>query len=192
MNIFLISDSHFGHAKIAKYCNRPDNFEDLIYHNWNSTVRNSDDTVIHLGDLMLTNRENQRKFDFHSLMGVKILVRGNHDRESREYYVKKGFNVICNYINMGDILYTHLPVTIPEHIRYNIHGHYHIKHFAIGHVDYKSKTVLTEKHLLFSIEDMRYMPVEVNRFINVMMKRRREGSIKYEEEEGYEEATNEQ
>ena len=47
--VYLISDTHFYHNKIGKYCGRPDNWFDLIINNWNRTVKNSD-IVLHLGD----------------------------------------------------------------------------------------------------------------------------------------------
>lgn len=55
-DIWFTSDTHFGHANIIKYCNRPykDTEEmnaDLIKR-WNSTV-GKDDLVWHLGDFSL-------------------------------------------------------------------------------------------------------------------------------------------
>lgn len=54
--IYLIADTHFGHANIIKYCNRPyycveDMNNDLI-HCWNNIVTNNDKVFI-LGDFAL-------------------------------------------------------------------------------------------------------------------------------------------
>ena len=51
--IYLITDTHLGHANMVKYCGRPENFTKLIYNNWAKKVRAAD-TVIHLGDIAWT------------------------------------------------------------------------------------------------------------------------------------------
>ena len=44
-DIWLTSDWHLGHTNIVKYCNRPENFEELIIQNWLKVVK-PDDIVI--------------------------------------------------------------------------------------------------------------------------------------------------
>ena len=46
-NIYLISDTHFNHKNIAKYCNRPENFNELIWENLGKLKKG--DLLIHLG-----------------------------------------------------------------------------------------------------------------------------------------------
>ena len=52
---FFISDLHFNHENIIKYCNRPfpnvDKMNSSIINNWNSVV-SKDDVVYFLGDFM--------------------------------------------------------------------------------------------------------------------------------------------
>lgn len=79
--VFVYSDSHFGHAKIIEYANRPyssveEMDEDLI-RRWNETVSN-DDIVFHLGDFAFGSVEKQKSY-FDRLNGAKFLVLGNHD-----------------------------------------------------------------------------------------------------------------
>ncbi len=56
-NIWFVSDTHFGHGNVLKYCNRP--FSSTLEHdqqliaNWNSVVKEND-TVYHLGDFGLS------------------------------------------------------------------------------------------------------------------------------------------
>ena len=52
MKYYLISDTHFNHANIATYCDRPADFTDKLIRNWNNTVK-PEDSVIHLGDVFI-------------------------------------------------------------------------------------------------------------------------------------------
>lgn len=77
-NVFVISDTHFGHGKIIEHCIRPFEDEDqmnkAMVDNWNSLV-GPKDTVIHLGDVGWRNVH----YWVTQLNGRKILVEGNHD-----------------------------------------------------------------------------------------------------------------
>lgn len=81
MTYYFISDTHFGHENIIKYCNRP--FKDVtemdrtIIENYNKDI-SKDDIVFFLGDIGF----NQKpiKEIIPQLKGTKILIRGNHDR----------------------------------------------------------------------------------------------------------------
>lgn len=96
---YFISDTHFQHANIIKYCNRP--FEDTkvmdetIIMNWNSVVKPTD-IVWHLGDVMLGNRENLADV-MSKLNGVKFLVKGNHDTRSNDFYRRAGFKEVYDH-----------------------------------------------------------------------------------------------
>lgn len=82
MTRFFTSDTHFGHANIIKYCERP--FKDythmdrVIIDNWNSVVGDTD-VVYHLGDLALGPSDRWDEI-LKSLNGYKVFVVGNHDR----------------------------------------------------------------------------------------------------------------
>jgi len=76
--IYVISDTHFDHANIQKFCNRPQGWQDLIIKNWKRLV-GPDDTVLHLGDLGWKNSERQAGI-VKDLPGRVIMVKGNHDR----------------------------------------------------------------------------------------------------------------
>ena len=94
--IFLISDSHFGHKNIIKYCNRPfDNVEDMnstLIKNWNSVVDN-EDYVYRLGDFGLGTKDELIAIG-NKLNGHKILVMGNHDHMSKTAYKECGFDKV--------------------------------------------------------------------------------------------------
>lgn len=78
---FWTSDTHFGHANIIKYCNRP--FADVyamdaeLIWRWNQVVK-PEDEVFHLGDFAFANR-NRVEDLLSKLNGRKFLVAGNHD-----------------------------------------------------------------------------------------------------------------
>ena len=52
--VYLISDTHFNHSKIGIYCNRPENWQELIIENWNNII-SDDDIILHLGDFSFGN-----------------------------------------------------------------------------------------------------------------------------------------
>ena len=75
--IYFISDTHFCHSNIIKYCDRP--FKDVkemnetIINNWNNIVTN-EDIVYHLGDFCLST-DDEIKNIFNRLNGTIILIR---------------------------------------------------------------------------------------------------------------------
>jgi calcineurin-like phosphoesterase family protein len=89
---WIISDTHFFHVNVGRYCNRPDNWQELIIKNWNDLI-SPEDTVLHLGDFAFGKRSN---FDnlTEILNGRIILIRGNHDRLNRIRYESHGVSII--------------------------------------------------------------------------------------------------
>ena len=124
--IWLTTDTHFGHANMVKLCHRPEDFEKKIIDNWYQVVR-PEDIVIHLGDVTWHVKDYLDDV-VAKLPGKKILVRGNHDEESLMYYMKHGFDLAVDSLSMKyrglDILFTHEPKIFHEH-DINIHGHLH-------------------------------------------------------------------
>ena len=80
--IYFTSDSHFSHANILKYCNRPftdvHHMNTVLTNNWNSII-DQNDTVYFLGDFAMSNYP-EKYFD--RLNGKKHLVVGNHDKKN--------------------------------------------------------------------------------------------------------------
>lgn len=77
MKVFVISDTHFGHENIIRYCNCPfrtvEEMDEAMIKNWNAVVTNKD-TIIHLGDFCLTNKERCIEI-LNKLNGKKILIK---------------------------------------------------------------------------------------------------------------------
>ena len=93
--IYVTSDTHFSHANIIKYCNRPyssiEEMNQSLVENWNSVV-NKNDLVIHLGDFAWGRTIQSIKQHLDKLNGNKILILGNHDSLSQDDYIKCGFS----------------------------------------------------------------------------------------------------
>lgn len=81
---WVISDTHFGHENIIRYCNRP--FKDAYHmntemiNNWNAVV-DPNDYVIHCGDFCFGDPANY----IHKLNGMITLVLGNHDKNTLRF-----------------------------------------------------------------------------------------------------------
>lgn len=157
MRYFIISDTHFNHDKIIGYCNRPfkdvDEMNKTLVKNWNNTV-SKDDTVIHLGDVALGNREDAKKI-LKQLNGHKILIKGNHDHWSDEFYKECGFEYVSRYPILwnGFYLLSHAPLQLSETTPYfNYYGHIHndekyhdtetSKCVSVERIDYKPLLIL--------------------------------------------------
>jgi calcineurin-like phosphoesterase family protein len=130
---FLVSDTHFGHAKICTFLRddgtpvRPwddyQEMEDALVENWNSVVKDGD-RVYHLGDVAIA-RSGLRVLE--KLKGRKVLIRGNHDIFKLQDYAKY-FDDVRGCFLLDLLALTHVPVH-PESFqgkwRGNVHGHLH-------------------------------------------------------------------
>ena len=128
LDTWIISDTHFFHENIGRYCNRPENWQELIIRNWNELVA-PDDTVLHLGDFSFGKKSN---FDLliASLRGRLLLIQGNHDRFSRSYCETRGVTLIKSalHITLSDqvkLVFSHHPVVPLDAGWINLHGHTH-------------------------------------------------------------------
>src|SRR3954465_15308876 len=76
MKVYLVSDWHLNHKNIATYCDRPENFTELILERHNQTVKPGD-LVINLGDVAIGKHRDAEEI-IRKMNGRKMLVRGNH------------------------------------------------------------------------------------------------------------------
>ena len=161
--IFVIADLHFGHKKIIEF-GRDKNFEKTIIENWNNTVTKYD-TVIVLGDFALCPHKNFKRY-VKKLNGHKILVIGNHDKESPLFYMKRGFDFACESFIYNNMLFSHEPMQMGngiyrifnknKHIRLNIHGHIHDKPYPRR---FKNKLGIYKN---VSADVIRFTPMEIS------------------------------
>lgn len=125
---WVISDLHLGHKNILKYSGSlrggtlPEEHDAWIKEQWNDTVK-KDDLVYVLGDAAM-NKEALSTLRFFK--GQKILVRGNHDVESVQEYLKYFAQVQGLLSYKGIFWMSHAPIH-PQELRgrINIHGHTH-------------------------------------------------------------------
>ena len=97
-NIYFTSDSHFGHDREFIFKERGFNsVEEMnaaIIKNWNSVVQ-PDDTVYHLGDVMLGDNNTGIEC-LKQLNGEIHLLFGNHDTSTRQKLYAKCPNVFID------------------------------------------------------------------------------------------------
>ena len=160
LDTWIVSDTHFRHKNIIKYCNRPMNHDQIMESNWHDLV-GEDDLVLHLGDLQIWyNDVLMREADNISerLPGRKYMLRGNHDHYTDEEFGLLGFTVIPEFVQkfgQTKVLFSHYPDTSRGHLwDLNVHGHIHN-----NHSDDHQK--LGKKWINVSIEVMDYKPTRL-------------------------------
>lgn len=97
-----------------------------LIKNWNEMVSNKD-LVIHLGDVALCGKERFRQI-MSQLNGRKMLIRGNHDNWTDEFYREAGFEYVSRYPIVWNEFYilSHAPLQVFQNVPYkNIFGHVH-------------------------------------------------------------------
>ena len=160
---WIISDTHFYHNNIVKYCYRPGwnkyGNHDYTWHNnlmesnWVNRV-GENDSILHLGDVAFSVKKKRDAIAalFASLPGDKYLIKGNHDNAPNEWYEEIGFTVLDPFFTMHNgykVYFTHYPMVklYPEQI--NIHGHVHNN----------SVDCMTKAHKNISADVMAFAPV---------------------------------
>lgn len=100
--IYFTSDLHFGHDRGFLYSPRGFSsiaeMNEAIINNWNSVINDDDDVYI-LGDLMLNDNANGLSC-LNRLKGIKHIILGNHDTDTRVELYKN----ISSDIKYADIV----------------------------------------------------------------------------------------
>lgn len=166
--IYFISDTHFNHTNIIKYCNRPfkDVYEmnEVLIDNWNKTI-NEDDEIFHLGDLALGGKANFKDIA-RNLNGKKYLIRGNHDNWSVDTYESVGFTVLKNppiKLSNYKLVLSHVPAQdnqMPEGF-VNVHGHIHDKSLYECIEKYDPQQFSIKKHINIFCDVTNFKPISI-------------------------------
>ena len=131
MTTWFTSDTHFGHANIIKYSNRPfasvDEMDRALIANWNAKVGQYD-VVRFLGDFCFSDLEKGQHY-FNQLNGVKHLIVGNHDKTAVQI---KGWKSINHFeeikVEGQSITLCHYAMRVwnkSHHGAWHLYGHSH-------------------------------------------------------------------
>jgi len=162
-NVFIISDTHFGHDNMCKFVNEDGTkvrcydtaaeCDEVMIQNWNSVVK-PDDKVYHLGDVVIN-----RKFlnlVMPRLNGSKRLLMGNHDIfDVEKDYLPHFKRVAAYHVMPGErIIFSHIPINMNgERFKWNVHGHTHGNN-ALG-----KKAPNPPKYFNACVEQINYTPL---------------------------------
>lgn len=167
-NIWVISDTHFSHTNIIKYCDRPfensNEMNEYIIEKWNSVVK-PEDKVYHLGDVYMGGDRRDVSSLLRRLHGHKRLILGNHDN-GKDQLLFDNFEKIYMWRMFPEfgLLLTHVPVHrsslhkngrngAPAFELTNVHGHTHNNGSPEG--PYKCVCVELIDYTPVNIEDLR-------------------------------------
>lgn len=130
--IFLTSDTHFGHSRICEFTKddgeyvRPwrdvEEMDEALIKNWNDVVSPSD-KIYHLGDVAIPRKGLKC---LSRLNGKKVLIRGNHDIYKLHDYTEYFYDI--RGVGYHDkFVMSHVPIHPDSMGRFkaNIHGHLH-------------------------------------------------------------------
>jgi len=178
LKVYITSDQHYFDKQAIQYNNRPYDlsFDGMIenaidmFNNFNSVVE-KDDLTIFLGDVAFITSKSKAIFKemAKNLYGNKILVLGNHDRKTEEFYKNCGFLAVTDYIKIGRYFLCHYPLdrcfsshekhllSICKQLKCDtiIHGHVH--DLDIIDTDFERINVSVDHHEM--------MPVQFNQKI---------------------------
>lgn len=180
-NVFFTSDTHFNHANIIRFCDRP--FKDVsqmnetLIKNWNERV-GPNDTIFHLGDFAWGGSEVWNSI-IQQLNGKKYLILGNHDEKNirqgyMRYFEWVGYQAHI-IIENRSIYLNHYPFLCyggsyrnEKDLVWQLFGHVHSKPGSNG-LDINRLTNLFPSQYDVGVDNNNYYPVsfhEVQTIIN--------------------------
>lgn len=182
--MFFVSDSHFNHENIIKYCKRP--FDSIEEHDnelikrWNEKVP-EDGIVFHLGDVAFGNHERVNEI-LKQLNGKIYLVIGNHDWRRIVNDHKWRFELMTQQINMKigkrHIILNHYPMLCfsgawrGEDATYQLFGHVHTSPYTDEGLDQSRMKMLFTSQYDVGVDNNNFTPIswkEVDQVINNQM-----------------------
>lgn len=179
--VFVISDTHFGHGNILKFKRHDPDYdgeasEDTrewlrpfktltemhveMIDRWNSVVTDKD-KVYHLGDVAMSK---QGLRVLHLMNGKKRLVKGNHDLYKGALYAEY-FDEIYGVRQINGIWLTHVPMhtqsVYSERVKINVHGHLHANR-VMTPLDEFDECVVDPKYFNACVECINYTPISID------------------------------
>jgi len=164
MKYWIITDTHFGHAKCREYCDRPIDCDERMIDNLRDIKET--DVLIHLGDICIGNDAEWHKRLDTNVSCRKWLVKGNHDSKSASWYMGHGWDMVCRqlWIKRFDkkICFTHVPIADSGY-DLNIHGHFHNSDHRRHEPELSA--ISNHKHRLVMVEHT-YAPIALQDIVN--------------------------
>jgi calcineurin-like phosphoesterase family protein len=158
-DIWIVSDTHFGHANILKFKDKDDNLirpnfssvEEMDEHmidSWNSVVKDGD-IVYHLGDVYFGDLGQC----LNRCRGRKRLILGNHD-DGKDPELQRSFGKIMMWRMFPEfgLVLTHVPVhesSLGIKAHKNVHGHLH------------QNLINDPRYINVSVECINYTPINI-------------------------------
>jgi calcineurin-like phosphoesterase family protein len=158
---WIISDTHFGHANIIKYCGRPWTHNTIMLKSWRKLIA-PQDYVLHLGDVTIWHTKHVHWAQTVStLPGKKFLILGNHDEQwtAQQWRTIAGFTVTDPFID-DRIIYSHVPATPSPSWDANVHGHSH------NHTPFRRYNKLQTTYYNVSVEATNYKPIRLGEILD--------------------------
>lgn len=147
---WFISDTHFGHGNIMKYCHRPflktfeekmlnehqdfrvcresvDLMDQTILDNINSVVK-PDDNLWHLGDFCFADYNTARRYRERIDCKNVFLIRGNHDKDFVRGLFTEVHEQLAITVGYQRLFLNHYPMLSWNHSHkgvWMLHGHVH-------------------------------------------------------------------
>jgi calcineurin-like phosphoesterase family protein len=172
--VFLVSDTHFGHAGVCRFMRNdgvtklrpfedPAEMDEFMVKAWNERV-GKNDKVYHLGDVVI----NRKSLGImRRLNGDKVLIRGNHDIFRDDEY-RQHFRELRAYHVLNGMILSHIPLHEASLGRFgvNIHGHLHANrvmkakgiNYPTGEIIY-SETEIDPRYHCVCVETTDFAPI---------------------------------
>ena len=166
-SVFLVSDTHFGHAGVCRFVrndgvtklrpwDNPDEMDEFMVEAWNERVRPTD-KVYHLGDVVI----NRKSLGImRRLNGDKVLIRGNHDI-FRDTDYREHFRELRAYHVMNGMILSHIPIHSESLGRFgvNIHGHLHANRVMLPGFNGKITDIVDVRYHCVCVEQTDFAPI---------------------------------
>ena len=159
--VFFVSDTHFNHSNIIKYCDRPykDKYEmdEALIYNWNEIVP-EDGVVFHLGDFKWSGSWNTT---LDRLNGKIHLIKGNHDYEAARF-INRFESIqeqVCINIEGQQILLNHFPILCYPDKCWQLFGHCHTVKSNNTGLDFNKLSNLSPTQYEVGVDFNDYRPI---------------------------------
>jgi len=162
-SVYLIGDTHFDHANIIRYCNRPfqstQEMNETLVANWNNLVALRD-IVYSLGDWTFGRGHKPAKYWVRKLNGRIISIKGIHDTRARG--IKLHNSRILNYGGYKFLLLHNPNEKRMDWHGWVIHGHKHNNNMSkYPFINGERKTINV------SVELINYTPISIDSLLSL-------------------------